>query len=48
MEKAHLATVMKIKDPSIQKLFTALSQGDKQHKERLEKILQVLAPDQPA
>ena len=48
LEAAHLATVVKIKDPVIKKLFSALSQGDKQHKERLDQILQALASGRPA
>ncbi len=43
-EQAHLATLANVTDPSLRKLFQALSQGDKSHRERLNKILKVITP----
>jgi hypothetical protein len=40
LEKVHIDTLMQIKDSSLQKLFTALCEGDKAHRARLTAILQ--------
>ena len=37
-EKVHLDKIIEIKDPSLKKLFEALSAGDREHTQRLEKI----------
>jgi len=42
MERAHLATLVKVKDEPLKKLFEALSQGDIKHRERLDKVLATL------
>lgn len=38
-EQVHMKTVVEIKDQSLQKLFEALSIGEKEHYQRLEKII---------
>lgn len=40
LEKVHIDTMMQIKDPSLQRLFTALCEGDKAHRARLTAILE--------
>jgi rubrerythrin len=42
MEKAHLATLLDVIDPPTKKLFQALTEGDRKHRERLEGILELL------
>ena len=39
-EKVHMDSLVEIKDESLNKLFTALCQGDKAHRERLERLMQ--------
>ncbi len=39
-EKVHMDSLADIKDDSLRQLFTALSTGDKAHRERLERIIQ--------
>ena len=38
-EKAHLQTVVAVKDPSLKELFEALAQGDKAHVRRLKSLI---------
>jgi rubrerythrin len=37
-EKVHMARIVETMDPSLKKLFEALSAGDREHTQRLEKI----------
>jgi rubrerythrin len=46
MEQAHAATIVLYNDPAVKKLFMALSQGDKRHREMLEKLIRTLPHDQ--
>jgi len=38
-EQLHLNTILEVKDASLEKLFKALSRGDKEHKKRLIEVL---------
>ncbi len=41
-EKAHLNTLLEVKDPSLKQLFNALSSGDREHSRRLEELVRTL------
>jgi rubrerythrin len=44
LEQYHLNRIAEVKDASLKKLFDALSRGDKEHKERLFRLLESLHP----
>ena len=41
-ETVHIRTLLEVKDPSLRKLFEALSAGDHEHTRRLEKLIRAL------
>jgi rubrerythrin len=43
LEECHLSKIAEVKDASLKKLFDTLSLGDKEHKRRLFKVMQILA-----
>lgn len=43
LEECHLSKIAEVKDASLKKLFDTLSLGDKEHKKRLFKVMQILA-----
>jgi rubrerythrin len=41
-ERAHLNTLLEVKDPSLKQLFEALSSGDREHGWRVEELVRTL------
>ncbi len=41
-ERAHLNTLLEVKDPSLKQLFEALSSGDREHAWRVEELVRTL------